>query len=110
MKLNVGYPAGSSAYFNYTDAWRSAGTVEGIALCSFRLNSAHLISPTVLRPSETLVVIDYLQLLDQKRENPSLSEPVPGLANVRPPNPVDMTLFNKSFFLNNGEMRVALST
>jgi len=29
-KLNVGYPAGASAYFKYIDAWRSAGTFEGL--------------------------------------------------------------------------------
>ena len=100
----------------------------------------YIVNRLTTAPAETLVVIDYLQLLDQKRENPSLSEqvvalksfarergliivcisqihrsydatvePVPGLANVRLPNPLDMTLFNKACFLNNGEMRVALS-
>lgn len=29
-KLNVGYPAGASAYFKYIDAWRSAGTFDGL--------------------------------------------------------------------------------
>jgi cation diffusion facilitator CzcD-associated flavoprotein CzcO len=29
-KLNVGYPAGASAYFKYIDAWRNAGTFEGL--------------------------------------------------------------------------------
>ncbi|TKW79522.1 MAG: NAD(P)/FAD-dependent oxidoreductase, partial [Bradyrhizobium icense] len=29
-KLNVGYPAGPSAYFKYIDAWRSNGQFEGI--------------------------------------------------------------------------------
>jgi cation diffusion facilitator CzcD-associated flavoprotein CzcO len=30
-RLNVGYPAGPSAYFQYIDAWRSSGDFEGLA-------------------------------------------------------------------------------
>ncbi|MFT3814006.1 MAG: NAD(P)/FAD-dependent oxidoreductase [Acidovorax sp.] len=30
-KLAVGYPAGPAAYFQYIDAWRRAGTFEGLA-------------------------------------------------------------------------------
>jgi cyclohexanone monooxygenase len=30
-KLNVGYPAGPSAYFRYLDAWRGAGDFKGLA-------------------------------------------------------------------------------
>ncbi|MFT7688596.1 MAG: hypothetical protein ACI9FB_003960, partial [Candidatus Azotimanducaceae bacterium] len=29
-KLNVGYPAGAAAYFQYIDEWRSSGDFEGI--------------------------------------------------------------------------------
>jgi cyclohexanone monooxygenase len=29
-KLNVGYPAGASAYFRYLDEWRSSGSFEGL--------------------------------------------------------------------------------
>ena len=91
-------------------------------------------------PRGTLVVIDYLQLLDQKRENPALmvqvrtldafarerglifvfisqidrsydpaTKPCPDLADVRLPNPLDLTLFSKTCFLNNGaiEFRAA---
>ncbi|HEY3890196.1 MAG TPA: hypothetical protein VGL73_16590 [Caulobacteraceae bacterium] len=29
-KLNVGYPAGASAYFTYIDAWRKSGEFEGV--------------------------------------------------------------------------------
>lgn len=87
-------------------------------------------------PRGTLVVIDYLQLLDQKRENPDLmaqvrtlkgfardrglilvfisqidrsydpaNKPVPDLSDVRLPNPLDLSLFNKTCFLNKGEIR-----
>ncbi|WP_304170145.1 NAD(P)/FAD-dependent oxidoreductase [Phenylobacterium aquaticum] len=30
-KLNVGYPAGATAYFKYIDAWRSSGQFDGVA-------------------------------------------------------------------------------
>ena len=30
-KLNVGYPAGASAYFKYLDGWRNTGRFEGLA-------------------------------------------------------------------------------
>lgn len=84
----------------------------------------------------TLVVIDYLQLLDQKRENPDLmaqvrtlkafardkglilifisqidrsydpvKKPCPDISDVRLPNPLDLSLFNKTCFLNKGEIR-----
>jgi cation diffusion facilitator CzcD-associated flavoprotein CzcO len=29
-KLNVGYPAGASAYFSYIDAWRNSGDFDGV--------------------------------------------------------------------------------
>jgi cyclohexanone monooxygenase len=29
-KLNVGYPAGASAYFRYIDEWRTSGRFEGL--------------------------------------------------------------------------------
>ena len=84
----------------------------------------------------TLVVVDYLQLLDQKRENPELmvqvralqsfardrglifvfisqidrsydplKKPCPDLEDVRLPNPLDLSLFTKTCFLNNGEVQ-----
>lgn len=87
-------------------------------------------------PSGTLVVIDYLQLLDQRRENPDLmaqvrtlkafagdrglilvfisqidrsydpaKKPCPDISDVRLPNPLDLSLFNKTCFLNKGEIR-----
>ncbi|SDA82151.1 DnaB-like helicase C terminal domain-containing protein [Mesorhizobium qingshengii] len=89
-----------------------------------------------MAPRGTLVVIDYLQLLDQKRENPDLmaqvrtlkafardrglilvfisqidrsynpaTKPCPDIGDVRLPNPLDLSLFNKTCFLNKGEIR-----
>jgi len=87
-------------------------------------------------PRGTLAVIDYLQLLDQKREHPALMDqvhtlkafardrgvvlvfisqidrsydppkkPVPDINDIRLPNPLDLSLFNKACFLNKGEIR-----
>lgn len=84
----------------------------------------------------TLAVVDYLQLLDQKRGNPELMiqirefkafartsgailifisqvdrsydpsrKPVPDIADIRLPNPLDLRLFDKACFLNAGEVR-----
>lgn len=84
----------------------------------------------------TVVVVDYLQLLDQRRDNPDLDSqvrrlksvarekslivvlisqidrayelsdrPCPDLRDIRLPNPVDLSLFDKACFLNDGEVR-----
>ncbi len=90
-------------------------------------------------PPATLVVIDYLQLLDQPRDKPSLdmqvqelkafaqtsravivclsqigreytlaSRPYPSMQDVRLPNPVDLSLFNKACFIQDGKMHLHL--
>ena len=87
-------------------------------------------------PRGALAIIDYLQLLDQKREHPALmdqvralksfarssgailvflsqiaraydpaTKPFPDLEDVRLPNPLDLSLFDKSCFLNKGEIQ-----
>lgn len=86
----------------------------------------------------TVVIIDYLQLLDQKREHPDLMVQIralksfasdrglimvfisqidrsydsslkacPGIEDVRLPNPLDLTLFTKMCFLNDGQVQFA---
>lgn len=101
------------------------------------INADHIKDRLALAPRATVAVVDYLQLLDQKRENPELSvqvqalksfaeksgliivilsqidrsfdpsaRAVPGLEDVRLPNPLDLTLFSKACFLNNGSMQV----
>lgn len=93
----------------------------------------YLIAALAGAPRGTLIVVDYLQLLDQRRDRPALmaqvralksfaserglilvflsqidrsyelsEKPCPGLDDVRLPNPLDLTLFNKACFLNNG--------
>jgi replicative DNA helicase len=101
------------------------------------ISSDYIMEALASAPRGTLIVIDYLQLLDQKRENPELmvqvralksfardkglimvfisqidrsyelsNKPCPDLADVRLPNPLDLTLFDKACFLNNGEVRI----
>lgn len=85
----------------------------------------------------TVIVVDYLQLLDQNRATPPLATQVlalkamadsaglifvmisqidrtfdaaqkqlPDMADVRLPNPLDMTLFTKTVFLSNGAIKL----
>ena len=101
------------------------------------INAEYIISKLSTAPSGTLVVIDYLQLLDQKRNNPELMVQVlalkafakkqdlriifisqidrsfnsstdvcPSFNDVRLPNPLDLSLFNKACFINNGKLQV----
>lgn len=100
------------------------------------LNADHIIRALNGAPRGTLAIVDYLQLLDQKRGNPELTDqirdlkafarakglilvflsqidrsydpdvkPCPDFDDVRLPNPLDLSLFDKSCFLNGGEMR-----
>jgi replicative DNA helicase len=100
------------------------------------ISADYIVKKLASAPRGTLVVIDYLQLLDQKRENPALmhqvrtlqsfarvnglifvfisqidrsydplTKPFPDLEDVRLPNPLDLTLFSKTCFLNNGEVQ-----
>jgi len=101
------------------------------------INSDHIMNRLTSAPSGTVIVIDYLQLLDQKRSNPDLIvqihalkafararglimvfiaqvdrsydatvKPFPELCDVRLPNPLDLTLFDKSCFLNAGRVQI----
>jgi len=100
----------------------------------------YILSKLASAPANTLVVIDYLQLLDQKRENPDLmhqvhqlrsfarerqliilclsqidrrydstDRPCPGIDDVRLPNPLDLSLFDKTCFLHQDTMQIASS-
>jgi replicative DNA helicase len=88
-------------------------------------------------PQGTIAVIDYLQILDQQRSKPALSdqmlvlgefarqtgailgfisqidrsfdperEPIPGVRDIRLPNPIELGIFSKACFLHNGEVRL----
>ena len=89
------------------------------------------------KTDDLLVVVDYLQLLDQRRSNPSLEDQVqalktfaiqrraivvlisqidrgfqltsgdmPSIDDVRLPNPVDVSLFDKWCFLHDGAVQL----
>ncbi|WP_420963332.1 DNA helicase [Brucella sp. IR073] len=110
---------------------RFAGLFE--ADCSDAIHADYIIGKLTSVPRGTLVVIDYLQLLDQRRENPPLPDqvqalrsfarrrglilvfisqidrsydpskkPCPDAEDIRLPNPLDVKLFDKMCFLNNG--------
>ncbi len=88
-------------------------------------------------PRGTVAIIDYLQILDQQRSKPTLSdqmlvlqefarrtgiilgfisqidrsfdperEPVPGVRDIRLPNPMELGIFSKACFLHEGEVRL----
>ncbi|MCA1444577.1 DNA helicase [Ensifer sp. IC4062] len=87
-------------------------------------------------PRGTVAVIDYLQILDQQRSKPPLSDqllvlqefarrtgvilgfisqidrsfdpqrdPVPGVGDIRLPNPIQLGIFSKACFLHDGAVR-----
>lgn len=99
--------------------------------------AAHIIERLSAADNNALVVVDYLQLLDQKRDNPPLEEQVrslkkfatekgaiivvmsqidrafdlsdddmPSMDDIRLPNPVDLSLFDKRCFLNDGDIQI----
>ena len=99
--------------------------------------AAHIIERLGHTSNHAVVVVDYLQILDQKRSNPPLEEQVrelkkfaiesgvivamisqidrafelsssdmPSVEDVRLPNPVDLSLFDKRCFLNCGQVRI----
>jgi len=103
---------------------------------SDEISSDYIVRRLANAPRGTLVVVDYLQLLDQKRDNPELmvqvralksfardrglifvfisqidraydplKKPCPDLDDVRLPNPLDLGLFSKTCFLNDGEVQ-----
>lgn len=101
------------------------------------ISADYVVAALAAAPAGTLVVIDYLQLLDQRRDKPDLmaqvralklfarergliivfisqidrsydpaKKPCPDFKDVRLPNPLDLTLFDKACFLNKGEVRL----
>ena len=114
--------------------------VQFEALFSFddsdTISAGHIMRALAEAPRGTLAIVDYLQLLDQKRGNPELADQIrdlkafaqargmilafisqidrsydpaakscPDLDDVRLPNPLDLSLFSKSCFLHEGEIR-----
>lgn len=94
----------------------------------------HIIDRIGCQSAGAVAIIDYLQLLDQRRRNPELAvqiqalrsfagatgsiivalsqidrtfetmgKSLPALADIRLPNPFDISLFTKACFMHNGE-------
>ncbi len=109
--------------------------------CSDGINADHIISTLDAAHPGTLVVVDYLQLLDQRRSTPPLNQQVsalrafaetkgliivfvsqisrtydpktkqfPTLEDIRLPNPMDLTLFKRTCFLNESGVRFQASS
>lgn len=122
--------------------FRALGTDMALFDGLFEFDTSDLISADYIArrladaPGGTLAVVDYLQLLDQRRDNPDLSAQVralklfardrglilvfisqidrsfdpsakscPDIADIRLPNPLDLSLFSKACFLHEGEVR-----
>jgi replicative DNA helicase len=116
---------------------------RGVFECdtSDAINAEYIMARLSAMPAGAVVVVDYLQLLDQKRDNPELMTQVralktfaserglimvflsqidrsygpsvgacPGLDDIRLPNPLDLTLFNKTCFLHGGELQFSASS
>ncbi len=101
------------------------------------LSAAYIAKRLPSEPPGTLIVVDYLQLLDQRRDKPALdqqvhelkahaekyqsivvclsqidrefkpaSQAIPSLRDVRLPNPLDLSIFDKTCFLHDGKMQL----
>lgn len=108
--------------------------------CSDAISADYIVARLADAPRGTVAVIDYLQLLDQRRDTPELElqvralkafaqekglilvflsqvdrsyegsdKPFPEIAHVRLPNPLDLSLFDKTCFVNHGEARFRMA-
>lgn len=116
---------------------RSAGAQAVKVDASDEISAGYIVERLKPVAGKALIVVDYLQLLDQQRTKPGLEDQVrtlkafarasgaivtmisqidrtfdrsaramPGLADVRLPNPLDLSLFDKACFLHEGEIRL----
>lgn len=100
----------------------------------------HIIERLGDTSGDAFVVVDYLQLLDQRRSNPPLEEQVralkksavkfgaivvmisqidrsfdlssndmPSIEDIRLPNPVDLSLFDRRCFLHDGQIQIEMA-
>ncbi|MDN2580173.1 DNA helicase [Aquibium sp. ELW1220] len=114
------------------------GEIPLVIDTSDEICAAHVVARLRAEACPAFAVIDYLQLLDQKRSTPELGAQLaalgahardtgaiivlisqidraferddrrmPGLADVRLPNPADLKLFSRTCFLHEGELELA---
>lgn len=116
---------------------RLPGQGEPVVDTSDEISAAYIIDRLTRLDGPALAVVDYLQILDQRRETPPLAEQLaalkahakatgtilamisqvdrafdpakgqlPGLRDIRMPNPFDPGLFDKACFLHDGQVRM----
>ncbi len=104
---------------------------------SDEIDADYIVERLKQKPRGTVVAIDYLQILDQRRSSPDINQQLstlrslarkaghivilisqidrkyeltahhlPALADVRTPNPLDLSLFTKTCFLSDGEVKL----
>lgn len=104
------------------------------------ISAPHLVEQLAGCAPGTLVVVDYLQILDQRRDTPDIdtqvrmlkrfvgetgaiiitlsqvsrtfdptAKTVPDLSDVHLPNPMDLSVFSKTCFMNEGEIQLDLA-
>ena len=120
------------------------GLTPTVSQSALRVDTSDDISADYIREhlkeakAQSLVVIDYLQLLDQKRDKPDLQSQVdrlsraaketgsmivalsqinreydtsksrvPGIDDVRLPNPIDLQHFTKTCFMQDGKIEIS---
>ncbi len=105
--------------------------------CSGAISADYIVEQLASAPAGTVIAVDYLQLLDQRRTSPPLADqlstlrrfarerklvvafvsqvdrsydpaarPMPDLADVRLPNPLDLAVFDWTCFLHAGRLQV----
>jgi replicative DNA helicase len=107
------------------DRFRAIGTDIALFGDLFEFDTSDAISADYISgrlanaPRGTLAVIDYLQLKAFARDRGLIlvfisqidrsfdptDKPCPDISDIRLPNPLDLQLFSKTCFLNNGEVR-----
>ncbi len=128
--------------FNEADVERCYRTLDldpqaVIVDTSDDISARHILDRIGGKSHDALIVVDYLQLLDQKRSHPDLSKQIdmlqvqskstgavifmisqidrkfdgsdkamPDMTDIRLPNPLDLTMFDRACFLNAGEVRI----
>lgn len=104
---------------------------------SDRISASYIIERLDGALPGTVVVVDYLQVLDHRRDNPPLDQqvrmlqefaresgaiivllsqvdrlyettrkPLPDLSDVHLPNPIDLSMFTKTCFINDGALQL----
>lgn len=104
---------------------------------SDNIDAQYIIQQMESAPRGTVIAIDYLQILDQRRQSPTLAvqlealklfacergfimifssqidrnyelseKSFPDMRDVRLPNPLDLSIFDKAYFMNDGEIQI----